>query len=413
MKTKIFTLVLLSILFFVSCSDDEEIIKQSLTYVNVRFPKSVKNKNPRIKTATFVLTNVNTGNKITRQVETLPVSYFKVEDGLYNISVTGIMEYDTQTTEGKSVTKTLEVRALQENAEIIGGNFNATLEFLMYSPSDSFVISEIFFSRTTTPEGKPYLNDAFIEIYNNSNKILYADGLCVAETFLQTVDALNEMEPDFRSTKVSVKDVYRIPGSGKDYPIKPGETILLCDMAINHKTHNTNSFDLSKANFEWFDGTDVDDIDVPEVPNLEKMISTNGGTWNLNVNGNNSYILFRLPDKTTPEAFLKNNALTFKHKFIFGSYNQTFSENTWAVVNQNVIDAVQVSVPGEFKWSVMSPDLDLSWTYATKTSGYNGLSVRRKVSYKEGERIVLQDTNDSAFDFIPTAIPSPKVIETE
>lgn len=413
MKTKIFTLVLLSILFFVSCSDDEEIIKQSLTYVNVRFPKSVKNKNPRIKTATFVLINVNTGNKITRQVETLPVSYFKVEDGLYNISVTGIMEYDTQTTEGKSVTKTLEVRALQENAEIIGGNFNATLEFLMYSPSDSFVISEIFFSRTTTPEGKPYLNDAFIEIYNNSNKILYADGLCVAETFLQTVDALNEMEPDFRSTKVSVKDVYRIPGSGKDYPIKPGETILLCDMAINHKTHNTNSFDLSKANFEWFDGTDVDDIDVPEVPNLEKMISTNGGTWNLNVNGNNSYILFRLPDKTTPEAFLKNNALTFKHKFIFGSYNQTFSENTWAVVNKNVIDAVQVSVPGEFKWSVMSPDLDLSWTYATKTSGYNGLSVRRKVSYKEGERIVLQDTNDSAFDFIPTAIPSPKVIETE
>ncbi len=76
------------------------------------------------------------------------------------------------------------------------------------------------------------------------------DGLCIAETALNSAQSLNEYTPDIRNSAVPVAAVYRIPGSGKEHPVKPGESIVLCDIGINHKNENPNSIDLSKANFE-------------------------------------------------------------------------------------------------------------------------------------------------------------------
>lgn len=425
MKILNLILITLTTLFFiVACNDDND-ISISTVKVDLEQPASLTGKQAVYNNLVVTFENVNTGAVSTHDANSLSLSNLMIEDGLYSMKAAGDVTY--KTSYKKSVKKdngeqeqqlviesvTNKLRGYSENVEVRGGQLSLKLKLFLYKENvgTGFVLSEIFFTRTTTPDGNPYVNDAFIEIYNNSNETLYADGLCVAETFLETVNALNEMKPDFRSNKIAIKDVYRIPGNGKEHPVKPGETLLLCDIAINHKVHNSNSFDLSKANFEWFDGAEVDDVDIPEVPNLEKMISTNGGTWNPNTDGNTSYVLFQLGSGVSPETFLKNNALSFTHLFVFGSYKQEMPQETWSVANDKVIDAVQIGVPGEFKWTIFSPELDLSWTYATETRGYNGLSVKRKVSYKDGKRIVLQDTNDSATDFIPTAIPSPGVIE--
>ncbi|WP_161636211.1 DUF4876 domain-containing protein [Saccharicrinis fermentans] len=61
----------------------------------------------------------------------------------------------------------------------------------------------------------------------------------------------------------------------------------------------------------------------------------------------------------------------------------------------------------------MNPSLDISWTHCGDGDDARyGKSVKRKVDRVESDgRKVLLDTNDSAFDFIPTAEPSPGTIE--
>lgn len=423
MKLKSILLMIIAAFVMVACNDDDDISTSSVS-VTMELPTALKDKAANVSNIVVTFENVNTGAVIKHQSNKLSLSNLIIEDGLYTIKVEGNVSYETSykkkiinddlSEEEQEIKETItnKLKGYGENVEVKGGKLSIPITLFIYNEKagNGFVISEVFFTRTSTPEGKSYDGDTFIEIYNNSNEILYADGLCVGETTLQTNDLQNKMTPDFRMTKVAVKDVYRIPGSGKEHPVKPGEVLLLADIAINHKTNNPNSFDLSKANFEWFD-EDADDVDVPEVMNLEKMISTNGGAWNLNSRGQNAIVLFRLADGTTPESFLNDNALdySFTYNFPGGSFEST--ESTWAIENDKVVDAVQLSVLGEFQWNVIAPELDLSWTYGTETEGYNGLSVRRKISHKEGARIVLQDTNNSAFDFIPTALPSPGMVE--
>ena len=68
--------------------------------------------------------------------------------------------------------------------------------------------------------------------------------------------------------------MYAIPGNGKDYPVQPGKSLLICDKAIDHREANSNSFDLSNADFEWYDDSDKNpDIDNPQVTNLDKSIA--------------------------------------------------------------------------------------------------------------------------------------------
>ncbi len=114
----------------------------------------------------------------------------------------------------------------------------------------------------------------------------------------------------------------------------------------------------------------------------------------------------------TPEQFSTEYAYAYKYHFVFGNFERWMDFNVWKVPNTWVIDAVQCSTPSKFEWTVMSPELDLTWTHSgdADDSRY-GHSVKRKISHKEGDRIVLQDTNDSASDFIPTAPnPSPGTV---
>jgi len=51
----------------------------------------------------------------------------------------------------------------------------------------------------------------------------------------------------------------------------------------------------------------------------------------------------------------------------------------------------------------------VSYTYCNAAN--TGKSVRRKVLKWENGRAILQDTNNSASDFIPNATPKPGLVE--
>ena len=429
MKTKLFALLLVAgTIFFSACSDDE--IDTSDVKLQFNMPESLKAKNVSLNEtkAKILLTNKNSGVEKTKELLSFDNGIINVEDGIYDILLTGDVAYTIEKTyvvkttvkeDGKKVVKEeikielikseSKIRGIQQNVSVVGGHLDLAMDLFLFKESTGFVISEVFFRKTQTLDGKDNLSDQFIEIYNNSDKTLYADGLCIGETEFHCnwVRLNSELTPNLISTRTAVDAVYRIPGSGKDHPVLPGEAIILCDIAKNHKTDNPKSFDLSGADFEWYDD-DSQDIDVAEVPNLEKIYSASATIFGFHSKGKKSFVLFRLDKKV--KEFLVKNKYTYSYTLTFngGSYPMK-DRKAYDIPNTSIVDAVGCATPSSYLWNVLDPSLDLSWTHSGDSDKASyGHSVKRKVSYKEADgRIVLMDTNNSALDFIPTAIPTP------
>jgi len=79
------------------------------------------------------------------------------------------------------------------------------------------------------------------------------------------------------------------------------------------------------------------------------------------------------------------------------------------VPNNLILDGVELGSAGNIESKSLSSSIDVSFTYCD--GSYIGKSVRRKVLKWENGRAYLQDTNNSAKDFIPNATPKPWAVE--
>lgn len=170
---------------------------------------------------------------------------------------------------------------------------------------------------------------------------------------------------------------------------------MICDKAIDHREANSNSFDLSNADFEWYDDSDKNpDIDNPQVTNLDKIYSYTKTTWSLHNQGLCAYAIARLQvDKNT---FLTD--YTYKATYI-NVIGESQDKNAYQVPNAWIIDAVNISNKAQYAWNVVDASLDMGFTYcgevALDKNRYNK-SVRRKVlSTTPDGRKILKDTNNS------------------
>jgi hypothetical protein len=65
-----------------------------------------------------------------------------------------------------------------------------------------------------------------------------------------------------------VKEFDQFPGGGHDFPLRPGETIVVATDAIDHRALFPNALDLRSAKFEFHGNADVDNPAVPNMANL-------------------------------------------------------------------------------------------------------------------------------------------------
>ena len=204
-------------------------------------------------------------------------------------------------------------------------------------------------------------------------------------------------------------------GDGDDVLVKAGESLLICNNAQNHKATNPNSFDLTSADFEWYNESTVEsmlDIDNPEVDNLDIWYTYTKSVIMLDAAGKRSCALAIPPIGMTRDRFLADYAFT--GSYIFHSpngkdYDMTF-KNCFKVPNSWIVDAVNLGVSSEYLTNPWDTELDAGYTYACETSSDQtsyGLSVRRKVA-ADGK---LVDTNNSTNDFTPRATPSLSEIQ--
>ena len=381
---------------FIACTDDDKVKITEFT-LTLTEPEDLNVTSISDLHVTFK--NVNTGKQTTTTM-TGTTGKITLNEGLYNITVEGKMNYivDEKTVEG-------QVKGYKESVNLVGTTSADNIKLFLFNSKADFVIEEVYFAGSTTPEGKQYLADQYIKIYNNSDSVLYADGLVILESAFKTSQKY-DYTPDVMSQAMVVQSVYAIPGNGKDYPIQPGESLLICDKAIDHREANSNSFDLSNADFEWYDDSDKNpDIDNPQVTNLDKIYSSSLTTWSLHNQGLCAYAIARL--QVNKETFLKDYRYHADYIFI-----NPMTIDRYQVPNAWIIDAVNISNKAQYAWNVVDASLDMGFTYcgevASDKNRYNK-SVRRKVlSTTPDGRKILKDTNNSTEDFEAKATPSLK-----
>lgn len=284
----------------------------------------------------------------------------------------------------------------------------------------------------------------FVEIYNNSNEVLYADSLCFAIVYgkanntkedyllpnLQydwtqslNMSAIGNANEDYVYTKA----IFMVPsnGAGNKYPVQPGSSFIIAETAIDHtKPYTLNSdkvqeiedatltIDLSKADFEVYlypyeqkiqpgRAKFASDIDNPSVTDVETIFATGMRDMILNPQGKESYALFKADAQVDIHSFPKYANPT----------ERAFTDKTTyypQVPVKYLVDAVEVSsVIEKDKTPRRLPLKQDAGSKAIDAGPYSSQSIVRKTKQVVNGRRILQDTNNSLNDFgvLPKADP--------
>lgn len=279
-----------------------------------------------------------------------------------------------------------------------------------------FVIEEIYFTGTALPEtGSPdkYQGDQYIKIRNNTDEDLYADGmlLILQSSVLSNMEGEIPAAVDFREEYCAGQAFYAIPGSGRDVPVKAGESLIIVNNAQNHLESNPDSWDATTADFEWYDESSNEnflDTDNPAVPNLDKWYAQTLTVHSLHNRGAYGIAIAMPPAGTTGEQFLQDHPIGDGYYYIFHSPNGSDKEmpiKGYFVPNEWVLDAVNTGGRNTFGMAPWGTSLDAGYTWCG-TEDSDPDRFNKSVIRKTGADGKLVDTNNSSNDFTPNTTPS-------
>ncbi len=368
-------------------------------------------------------------------------SFSQISAGVYNVQATVTIPkelFNQLTGENREEDITLNASL---NKITLNNTLDSSLKLKMQiGRLGGLVIKQIYYPGSSTTNGAGF-RDQFVEIYNNSNEVIYADSLYIAELWgnnstnpnlstgyfvtsgpmtgqydwnksIGMPSGINAVE-DY----LYAKSLYRIPGNGTTYPVQPGQSIILAQTAVNHKAPYSNTsggtinikdpsltVDLSKADFEvylapYLSSPLTSDVDNPMVPDLI-MLDYSGKDWLLDNLGRGGYAIFKT-DEDIPSVYPKYPISTV----VAISSSTTLY---YQLPVSKIIDAVETQ-PNTATSRVakrLPGKLDVGFTYAP-AGAYSSQSVIRKTAKIIAGRRILMDTNNSTndFDYLNKALP--------
>lgn len=268
--------------------------------------------------------------------------------------------------------------------------------------------------------------DQFIELHNNSNQTIYLDNLCIALVYGVTkvftgVDFIlpnNQYDwsksPDLadmgnraNTDYIYSRFVLSFPGTGTDYPLASGKSVLIARTAQNHKAPLTIAgktysianpdltIDLSKAPFEVYtEDTSglTKDIDNPTAVDMKMEYNTTSfKELMLNFVGREAYAIFY-----KPSDFDQFRKVRSPEKDRRGNINNRLHLQ---IPNNIVIDGVNLyPLDGNMLPNRLPQSIDAGNIKLTKGQ-YSSQSAIRKISKRVADKIYYQDTNNSEVDF--------------
>ena len=372
------------------------------------------------------LRNLESGSKYEGETDTKGVlSLPSVLPGKYNVEATFTMtaeDYLKYFGESSGSNENVIFNGIAENVTINETSSAIDLELKAASTLGGLVIKQVYYGGSHIKEGALF-RDQFVEIYNNSDKVLYADGLMFAQLFgentagklsynlpngqLDWSKGVGNTKGDKANTDFVYADyVFKIPGSGTQYPIQPGQSIVIAQTAINHKANYIDetgkdvaiinpelTVDLSRADFEVnlteFHGSQYRyDIQNPAVPDVDIVYWLANRDMLLDNLGRDAFIIFRATD-----AEVKSYSKVQSPK---GGNTDYYLQ----IPNSAILDGLDTTgnldnpVPKK-----LASSIDAGKTYLTE-GAYTSKSVIRKTAKTINGRIVLKDSNNSTEDFV-------------
>lgn len=315
---------------------------------------------------------------------------------------------------------TVNGAVISENAEVSAGAIaqtdialsatNLNIPIIIKKFHNDFIIEEVFFTGIKTAEGKNYNSGRYFKLTNNTKEVLYADKLIIGQSEFLTTEDKNPT-PYNVNLSFPVKAVMVLPGSGNEYPVQPGDFIVIADNAINHKAQTSTAYDLHNANFEYpSNNPALGQVDNPSVPNAEVIYSQmNFNMFFLHDRGFESYVIARFPFDENKDSFLQK----YKYDYTYiNSAGTVTAKSTYSIPNSWIVDGVNNSVSSKFAHTLTSAGIDGGWTSVgtiDKDPTRFGKSVRRKVTGQmTNGKNLYQDTNNSSNDFVKDSQPSLK-----
>ncbi len=427
MKTRY--LIPFLILPFISCKKDNTPSVQPLdVQLNLKYASDDLNTKLDLSKAVVKITNLATKTS----------SAYSPSQGVVNLASITPGEYDIDA----SITIPKDqYNSLTGQASLEDVTFNASLKKISLTNSTSldlqlvagllgdFIIKQIYYAGSDNKEGAVF-RDQFFEVYNNTDRVLYADSLYFGRLWgrqsmtsgsdyyqpngqLDWSKSLGMVNADRANAEyVYLRDLFMIPGNGRTYPVEPGKSIVIAQNALNHKAPFVGNngkevsiknpdltVDLSIANFEVYYG-DIPgktpfatDIDNPAVPNVE-ILDYTGNDWILDNLGRDGYVIFKKSDRSSVENLKSYNEPSV-------SVPTSTAKKYRQLPVDWIMDAVEVQpntkdarIPKK-----LTASLDAGFTFAP-LGGYSSQSVIRRTEKTTNGVRKLRDTNNSTADFM-------------
>lgn len=317
-----------------------------------------------------------------------------IPDGLYDV--------EAQAVATDADSKAYNLRATMKSVEMTSAT-NIDFDWFYFIPSSSLVFSEIYVVGSLNAKGTGGLRDTYFRIYNNSDEVVYADGIAIVEsTLLNTKTNAFEIltEANNRQVNFTAGTVLVVPGSGTDYPLQPGESIKITDQAINWGNEVAGALDHSNADFEWYD-ENAQDTDNPDVTNLDKWYCYSLSIWIPSSLANRSYAIVKFPEGMTAEQYLLDYYGPYEY---IGSTGATMmNQKAYLIPNSWILDGVNLSNDEVFVYGALADNIDMSYSACSTVNSdkerFGKVMVRKVASVLEDGRLIYKDTNDSKNDF--------------
>lgn len=419
-------------LFLQSCDDDDfggSTLKPVSFTVNAKYDTSFDSKVSQ--GATITLVNAENGNTYSSTSDANgTASFSEITPGTYTLTATKQMtSAEFTTTFGYTpTTDEINFNGSQTNVTV-NANVSTTNIELKTARVGGLVLKQIYYGGSNTSQGASF-RDQFVEIYNNSNEVIYADGLYFAQLYGANTTATSSYtlpsgQFDWSQSSgmtignaantdyVYADHIFQIPGNGTEHPIQPGQSIVIAQTAINHKANYTDNsgnvqtivnpdltLDLSTADFETYLGDYLGlgiyryDIQNPNVADVTIKFWNKNRDMILDNQGRDAYIIFNATDAQY------NSWLT---------YNDPSSSPKLCVQIpvSAIVDGVDTTkdLGANLVPKKLPSQIDGGTTYLP-SGAFSSKSVIRKTKTTIAGRIVLQDTNNSSNDFVEiTALP--------
>lgn len=382
MKHSAITLMVLAVLAMVGCQKTGT--KTISINVKVDETKLVAAGIPSPESYGVKISNFATGSVIETTTENGIATAVGIIPGVYTVTVSA-----SQNQGGFTYT----IAGSESNVSLIADGAEVVVRVDAVKEA-ALVFKEIYY--TGVDPANFYFRDQFYEIYNNSTEVVYADGLCIAETVFANYDKsiIYEWPIENADQYVFARVIWQLPGDGKTYPVQPGESFVIAQWATNHKAENLSKglspVDLTGAEFEAIEKeTTFNGIHLTDnlAINMKKVVQAGYAMpqWLTSIDGSR-YVLFK------PSKPLKNE------DFITAT-NADYQGTAREIAISDVIDAVQ-AVNNESGMSVLGLPTALDAGAIWCSGSYVGESIARKIkeTRPDGTK-VYQDTNNTSNDF--------------